>query len=535
MSRRSRCSLVLFASLSLAFVPTGGCSGGKPSEKPRAGRSASGDDQGGGPGHGHGHGGDSIAVLEFGQHTEIFVEYPAPVAGKELTFTAHFTWLGKRFYPVREGRVAVVFQSAGGEALRITTDKLSRTGIFEPQGRAPAAGAYTLVFELEAGGKRDRFTWPVEVYPDQRAADHRKKDQEPDGEEISFLKEQQWVIPFATALAERRPVRSGLEVPATVEAEPGAHVRLTAPIAGVVSEVAPTLGVGTPVKQHQALAAVEPVLLQSTDLAELQVALVHARQALKLAELRLDRLKAMYQARAVAQLQVEQAEYEVKRQQAELQAAGSRLWLHQRSRKGQSKSGHGVSIRAPFAGTVLRRDVTPGTAVNAGQLLLEIADLTRLRIVAHVPPSDLVQALSAEGASVRLPSGLWADLKHPPTAGASVDPYTRTVPIAFGYEAREPLPLGSWLRARLLGPARSSVAVPEDAVLDNDGQAVVLVQTGGESFMMRKVGLGMQDHGWAEITLGVKPGERVVTVGGYQILLVTKLRGGVQLGHGHAH
>jgi hypothetical protein len=166
---------------------------------------------------------------------------------------------------------------------------------------------------------------------------------------------------------------------------------------------------------------------------------------------------------------------------------------------------------------------------------VELADLSRLRVVAHVSPDDLVRAGQATGASVRLPSGRWVDLKHPPAFGASVDPTTRTVPVGYGYAATELIPLGAWVRVKLLGPARIAVAVPEAAVLDNDGAAVVLVQTGGESFVMRKVGLGARDRGFVEVTLGVHAGERVVTVGGYQMLLATKLRGGVQLGHGHAH
>jgi len=519
--------LAISSLAALALTHLGACGDAEPAKKSKS-------DQGAHEG-GHGHGGDSIAVLRFGKHTEIFVEYPAPVAGKDMTFTTHFTLLGKRFLPVRKGSLAVIFQGAAGEARRIKADRPSRTGIFEPKGQAPAAGEYTLIFELNADGKRDRFAWKVVVYPSQTAADHRPKAPEPAGRELSFLKEQQWVIPFATAAAERRPMRTGIEVAGTVRAEPGAHVRLTAPIAGVAADVSPTLRVGSRVKKNQVLASVEPVLLQGTDLPQLQVTVVHARQALKLAELRWDRLKSMFRARAVAQLQVDQAEYEVKRQKAALAAAGSRLWLHQRSRKRQTKSGHGLSIRAPFAGTVLRREVTTGAAVKAGQLLVELADLARLRVVAHVPPHDLARALQATGASVRLPSGRWVALQHPPSAGASVDPTTRTVPIAYSFAAVKALPLGSWVRVKLLGSARTAVAVPDAAVLDNDGQAVVLVQTGGESFVVRKVGLGARDRGFVEVTLGVRAGERVVTVGGYQMLLASKLRGGVQLGHGHAH
>lgn len=496
-----------------------------------------GDGHGDGHGGGHGHGGDSISVLRFGKRTELFVEFPPLVAGKDVTFTAHFTLLGERFTPVRKGKVIVSFRSASGVVRRITAGKPSRTGIFEPSGKAPGAGRYSLVFELDSPEARDRFEWKVQVYSSSHAAAHRKREPTtwPAGAQISFLKEQQWVIPFATVAAERRPIRQGFEVAATIEAEPGAHTRLTSSIAGIVTKVSKKLRVGAQVAAKEELASVEPVLLQGTDLPQLQLAAIHARQALKLAELRRDRLRSMLKARAIARLEVDRAEYEVKRHKAAVQAAGSRLWLHQRSRKRQSTSGHGLRIRAPFSATVVRRGVTQGESVVVGQLVVELADLSKLRAVARVGVVDLPRARRAVGASLRLPDGRWVSLRHPPVEGARVDPRTRTVDIAYGLTAGVALPLGAWVRVRLLGPERTVVAIPERAVLDNDGQAVVMVQTGGESFVMRKVGLGVRDRGWIEVTLGVGAGERVVTAGCYQMLLSTKLRGGVQLGHGHAH
>lgn len=487
--------------------------------------------------HGHGHGADNISVQRFGKRTELFVEFPPLVAGKPVTFTAHFTVLGKRFVPVKKGTLVVSLRKGSATVWRAISKQPSRAGIFEPSGKAPAAGRYSLVFELDSpgGGARDRFDWGVQVFASAKDAAHREPGPGAEGGEFSFLKEQQWVIPFATAAAERRPLRQGFEVAATIDAEPGAHARLTSSMAGIVTRVSKNLRVGSRVAAKDELASVEPVLMQSTDLPQLQLAAIHARQALRLAELRRDRLRKMLQARAIARLEVDRAEYDVKRHKAALQAAGSRLWLHQRSRKRQSTSGHGLRIRAPFDATVVRRGVTQGAAVTAGQLLVELVDLSKLRAVAWVAVADLVRSRKAVGASLLLPDGRWVALRHPPVEGARVDPRTRTVPLSYGLTAGAALPLGAWVQVRLLGPKRTVVAIPESAVLDNEGQAVVMVQTGGESFVLRKVALGVRDRGWVEVTLGVHESERVVTRGGYQMLLSTKLRGGVQLGHGHAH
>ncbi|MFH2009244.1 MAG: efflux RND transporter periplasmic adaptor subunit [bacterium] len=526
MSKLMKQAVAVIVPVLLACV--GACGDAKSSHQ------GGGSEASGSGGHGHGSGGDTIRKLKFGKHTELFVEYAPLIAGKHARFTAHFTRLGKRFVPVRKGTLVVTFRGTSGEVRRFTSNGLSRTGIFEPSGEAPAAGVYRVAFELDAAGTRDQHGWMVQVYDSAQAAARRRRDHHDTGG-ISFPKEQQWVIPFATSAADHRAIRKGFEVDATIEAEPGAHARLSAPIAGVVSSLSENLRMGARVQPNQVLVSVEPVLLQGTDLPQLQLAAVHARQALKLAELRRDQLRDMLRSRAVARLEVDRAEYEVQRHKAALQSAGARLWLYQRSRKRQSGSGHGLKIRAPFAGTVVQRKVARGAAVTAGQLLVELADLSRLRVVAHVASVDLAKATQAKGASLRLPEGRWVDLPHPPLVGGRVEPHSRTVPLAFAWSATEILPLGTWVRVRLLGPERTVVAVPKEAVLDNDGLSVVLVQTGGETFVMRKVGLGAEDRGWVEVTHGVGAGERVVTTGGYQIMLATKLRGGAKLGHGHAH
>jgi multidrug efflux pump subunit AcrA (membrane-fusion protein) len=116
-----------------------------------------------------------------------------------------------------------------------------------------------------------------------------------------------------------------------------------------------------------------------------------------------------------------------------------------------------------------------------------------------------------------------------------VDPNTRTVNVTYEVENSDRrLAIGQALSVRLfLSQAARSVAVPEDAVIDDGGRPVVFVQVAGESFARRPVRLGARASGYVQVLDGVKPGERVVTRGAYLIRLAAL---SPQIpAHGHVH
>ncbi|MGZ8196592.1 MAG: efflux RND transporter periplasmic adaptor subunit, partial [Methylosarcina sp.] len=116
-----------------------------------------------------------------------------------------------------------------------------------------------------------------------------------------------------------------------------------------------------------------------------------------------------------------------------------------------------------------------------------------------------------------------------------VDPVRRTLPVIFEFDAKDlHLPLGSFARIRLFTEQRSEVlAVPESALVDDNGIPVVFLQTGGESFERRLVKLGVRDGGFMEVKEGLKAGDRVVTQGAYLVYLAATAPGAAV--HGHVH
>jgi len=86
----------------------------------------------------------------------------------------------------------------------------------------------------------------------------------------------------------------------------------------------------------------------------------------------------------------------------------------------------------------------------------------------------------------------------------------------------------------LLGDPVTGVAIPTAAVREEDGLFVAYVHIGGESFERRALTLGPTDGEWTIIENGVREGERVVTLGAYQVKL-SSLNTNAISDHGHPH
>ena len=82
-------------------------------------------------------------------------------------------------------------------------------------------------------------------------------------------------------------------------------------------------------------------------------------------------------------------------------------------------------------------------------------------------------------------------------------------------------------------PIYNALAIPETALIEEQGVFYVYVQTAGESFQKREVKTGASDGKSIQILSGITAGERVVDKGAYQIKLATM--SGTMPAHGHEH
>jgi len=461
-------------------------------------------------------GGEAITI--WTERTELFFEHPAMVAGAPgEPWAIHLTDLAD-FRAVTVGRLTLEFVGPDGQVHTAVAEAPARAGVYNPAPSLPTPGMYNLTMRLESEHLSDEiFVGPIQVF-----AAEADLPVLPEAESvgIAFLKEQQWPIDFATAQAAARVVAPGLEVTGSLAPVPGRTAQVTAPVEGIIrwEQNRDSPAEGAWVRQGQALVRLAPV--GGTD------AYASLKGRAELLEREVARAERLVAAEAIPARRLEEARLELDIVRAQLAAldAGER-------------DGFVLTLPAPLDGAVVERRFVAGQRVDAGAHLLTLLDPRQLHLVLQVPAGDL-HAVEGTSAATFAAEGS-GDVRRTTrlvTIGAALDPRLRTVAVTFLVENPDrTLRPGMLVTGRLLsGEPAPALAVPAGAIVDEDGLMVAYVQIGGETFERRGVTLGATDGEWIVVLDGIRPGERVVTRGQYQIKL-SSLNTSELSDHGHPH
>ncbi len=490
----------------------------------------------------HGHGAEAIGITRYSDQLELFAEHPPAVTGQELPFLAHLTIL-QGFKPLENANVTLLLEGPTHSEANATEPL--RPGIFRPTLKAPAAGTYRASLRVSGPEVQDVISgFEIEVYPTAEAAEQALKAEEAAGAEpISFLKEQQWQVPFATAFATLGTVVPSIEVAGEVTTPPGGQADVGAAIAGGV--VAPAGGLPRPgqaVRQGRLLATIAPAPAAPEAGARAELVVVEAEARVQAAQAALARAERLIADRAISQREVEEARRELGVAKEAVRAAVGARSVFTGAASG--KGGGLYRVTAPIDGVVVEVQATPGESVQSGELLFRVVNLDELWIRARVPEQQAATIRADQDAAFKLP-GLptWIALEVTGkdasasviNVGRVVDPRSRTVDVIYALRALdERLRVGAMVRVAVpAGQPWEGVVVPRDGVLNDDGRSIVYVQVEGEAFEERAVRIGPRSGAVVGIASGVKAGERVVTHGANVIRLAA--RAATTPAHGHVH
>ena len=483
----------------------------------------------------------TLDVTAWTDTTELFMEFAPLVAGQEVLFAVHLTRLSD-FSAMTTGRPRIEFTpESGGSPAVLQGEEASRPGVYRVLGVPPAAGRYSWALVIDAPDLMDRHDLgAVTVFPDQAGAvADAERLPEGDPAAISYLKEPQWTIGFATVIVQDAELRRGVRVPAVIEPLTGGEAIVGAPAGGrFMAET--LLAVGDSVVPGQELGRIQPRLREAgADRATLVAAEAEAQASVDATASDLARAERLLAERAVPARRVEEARRAAQVAQARLVAAQARLAQRDETLTtgGGSASGNSFVLRAPIAGRLAEIFTALGASYDEGAPLFRIVRTDRVELQAHVPASDA--PLQGEVTEIALeipgrPDPLVVEADHMHDAGV-IDPVTRALPVQFDVDNRAgQLLIGQTAMAILYAGERERMpVVPKDAVLTQAGLPYVFVQTGGESFSRRFIEVGARDGDLVGVQAGVQTGERVVTVGAYDVQLASAAGGVPAEGHVH--
>lgn len=291
-----------------------------------------------------------------------------------------------------------------------------------------------------------------------------------------------------------------------------------APFTGPVTRllVAP----GDTVAKDQVLATVD-----SSDFAAAigaySKALVAARNARRIADMDADLVKHDgVSAREAAQASTDAASAEADRDAAlqSLRALGVDEGTIRAIESGRPVAHAGGAIRAPIAGTVVERLITPGQLLQAGSTAcFTVADLSRMWVMAQVTPAELAAVHVGDRAEIST-GGDAAPLTGTVTnIGGVVNADTGLIDVRVAVDNRDGLLKKQMyvdvaLRAQ---QASHALLVPASAVLrDDENLPFVYVAQADGGFARQHVTLGDRSGDNAAISDGLKAGQQVVVDGG---------------------
>jgi cobalt-zinc-cadmium efflux system membrane fusion protein len=488
----------------------------------------------------------TVQVTVWTDRFEVFLEHPPVVAGTPTTLVTHLTDL-KTFEPRRAGRV--VFSATGEPdgSFEHVEEAPKRPGIYAPGLTFPRAGAWKLGLRIPVEGGEARIDLPpLRVHASDGEARSAEAVEAPQG--IAFLKEQQWKLGTQTAPAGRRRIVERLRLPGQVTARPGSRASLTAPVEGRLLAPASGMlpGLGDRVEAGQVVALVQPPFSDfAAKIVEAAAEVARTKLAADQAEQVHARTKKLHEGQARTERDLQEAEYALRAAKSAHESARTIQEAYQKAgfafvtREGKELPA--LELRAPISGVVTLIQASLGEHVGPEHPVLVLLDPAKVYVEARIPEADVSRVAASKGASYETSDarGKYVSLLEGGSRivhlGLEVDAASRTVPLV--YEVPNPagtLRIGMALTLYVeTAVAQDALAVPQSALVDEEGRYVAFVQTAGETFEKRDLLLGVRDTGFAQVLKGLSEGERVVTQGAYAIRLASVST--ALPAHGHSH
>ena len=268
----------------------------------------------------------------------------------------------------------------------------------------PPAGRYRWTLVVEAPNLADRHDLGVTTVfaADAEANADAEQHGDEDAASISYLKEQQWTNPFATASAAMRSMRASFRVPARLQPVTGGEAVVAAPASGRFAADT-LLSIGATVQAGQPLGRLEPRLAGGADRVTLDADVAEATAALESARAEQTRAERLVAERAVPGRRVEEARRQVAVAEARLRAADARLAQRDETLRtgGGVASGNAFTLRAPIAGRLIEVSATLGASYDEGAPLFRIVKTDELELQAFVPAVDADRARQRHSAGAR--------------------------------------------------------------------------------------------------------------------------------------
>ncbi len=344
-------------------------------------------------------------------------------------------------------------------------------------------------------------------------------------------------IGLTLSRTEVRPLVGSMMVPAKLLPNQDFEAQVGSLVQGRVREVFVT--VGDEVKRDQPL-----MLIEGLAVGEITSNFIKAKAQLKYAEATFERQKTLLAEKVGSQKTFLEAQAEFDKALAEFNAEDKRihavgltdddlLQFIERSSSGNNDHSSGVlPIKAPIAGTVVERNMVIGQYVDAATTAFRIVNTSTLWADGQVYEKDVPRLSGKPDVTLSVTAFPGEEFRGRVIyVSPIVDERTRTITVRASIPNRD-----GRLKPQMygeihlpIGGATKALAIPTESVQRDGTVTYVFVAINDTTFERRQVRLGSIVDSQVEVQDGIKPGERVVTKGSFQLkseLMKEALEGG---------
>ena len=466
-----------------------------------------------------------IQLTAYSPEFELFAEADPFVVGKSSNILSHFSHLPD-FKALEKGSVTIRLLIGTTEVTQ-TFDAPKRKGIFSFDLKPTVPGVGKIIYEIKTENISSQVVVSdVTVYSNEEQADEAAaKKVSSRTNTVVFTKEQSWKIDFSTELPAVEPFGQVIKTSALVESAPGDEVIVSAKMNGTVLYSGGSIPEGKSVSAGEGLFTVS-----GGDMADnnLSVRIIEAQNNYERTQLEYDRKKSLAKDKIVSDKDLLTAKNEFENSKA----------TYDMLRKNFSSAGQTIS--SPISGFVKQTFVTNGQYVIAGQPLVLVTKNKTLLLRADIQQkyAPLLQSFST--ANIRtLHNNTTYTLEQLNgkllSYGRNTNSDNYLVPVSLQIDNVGGFISGEFVEL-YLKTITSSVAltIPNEALLEEQGNLFVFVQVHPELFEKREITVGSTDGIRSEIKSGITNAERIVTKGAILVKLAQS-SGALDAHSGHVH
>lgn len=366
---------------------------------------------------------------------------------------------------------------------------------------------------------------------EEKAAENTKKEEAHKENEIHLTEQQLVTAKIETSLIEKKKIREKVAVTGTIEVPPQSKATIYAPLEAFVYKT--DLLPGDKVKKGQTVA-----VLQHPNFIELQYAYLEAINKLKVAKADYERKKMLLENDITSKksFQIAEGGYQSSKSLANSYAAQLKMAGLSPNTVATKGIQQYVYVKAPISGYVVENNLNKGMFLAANSEMMEIIDNDHMHAELNVFGTDITKIKKGDEFEFQ-PSGIDVAYEgYIKLISQKVDDQTKTVNVHGHFEDEQNrLKAGMFINAQILLGGDEAFAVPEEAVIENEGENFIFIEKTAGEFIPAEVTIGGSDDGYIEI--------KTIQENNYNVKVVTKgahflkgkllqMAGGME---GHAH